>query len=142
MFHQNCPKKGEGLKPYGNITILQKAALITSHPLLGSQAVLRLLSTKKKSELDVFGFAWICVFSFNPNGPDLLESLKIPGGGRRGQMALPLTLLPIIRMLKLMSHYIVNFKKLNIYCDVWCDSAGCNQALMARKKKIKSLYQI
>ena len=35
IVQKNCTKKGGGrLKPRGNITITQKAALITSHPLL------------------------------------------------------------------------------------------------------------
>ena len=42
----------------------------------------------------------------NPNSPELLESLKLPG---EGQMALPSNLLRIFQMLKLMPQYIVNF---------------------------------
>ena len=47
--------------------------------------------------------------TINPNGPELLESLKLLGGGPNGPPP-PLNLLTIILMLKLTSHYIVNFK--------------------------------
>ena len=44
----------------------------------------------------------------NPNGPELLKSLKLPGGGEPNGPPPP-ELTTIIPMLKLMSHYKVNF---------------------------------
>ena len=46
---------------------------------------------------------------FDPNDPELLESLKLPGGGGANGPPL-LNLETIIPILKPMSHYRVNFK--------------------------------
>ena len=48
----------------------------------------------------------ISVRPLNSNSPELLESLKLPGG----QVPPPLNLPPIIPMSKLTQHYTFNFK--------------------------------
>ena len=50
------------------------------------------------------------IIIFNPNDPELLKSLKLPEGGARWPP--PLNLVTMTLMLKLMSHYQVNFKSL------------------------------
>ena len=57
IVHKNCPIKGDGgLEPFGNITILKKAALNQSHSLLRCQVgLIKILLSKMINRPGVAG---------------------------------------------------------------------------------------